>query len=70
MYAELSMSLLWVRICASFTRTLITLESSRYWPRLPIAMPFPPWQVIYCVISNEEEVVGMGSAYILDKDVI
>jgi len=26
---------------------LMTEESSRYCPRLPIAIPFPPWQVIY-----------------------
>jgi len=55
MYAELVMSSLWVRICASFTSTLATELSSRYWPRLPIAMPFPPWQVIYFLISRRDK---------------
>lgn len=44
------MSLLLVKILTSVITTFSTEESSRYWPRLPMAIPLPPWQVIYVIL--------------------
>jgi hypothetical protein len=64
------MSLLWVRMWASFTKTLITEESSRYWPRLPIAIPLPPWQVICSQRISKKKGWNQKETYVLDEDVV
>jgi hypothetical protein len=52
----------------SLTTTLTTEESSKYWPRLPIAIPFPPWQVICGLVSRAP--ITTRPLYILGINII